>query len=281
MSTFTGVGPALDLDGPLPVAPKHRLLSVPGVLVEEGGGRWESGVKVDGYAAHAPSLFEPCSTGTFRVKDEGEAGPQPRFNPIAVYYPITCSTHGKSNAQVGRFIDMAEALLDATISFGVEKALSQGVALSTNPYLADTNLVDLASGSTVSPRVGLAYLENALGLTARAGILHATPAVTSRWFEDPQTDVVALRTSNGTPVSSGGGYIGANPATVAEGPDETVDWAFATGPVQVRLGKLERAVDSEVVDRGMNVVTARAEQVVLVEWDTALQVGVRIDWSLT
>ena len=281
MSTFTGVGPALDLDGPLPVAPKHRLLSVPRVLVEESGGRWESGVKVDGYAPHAPSLFEPCSTGTFRVKDEGETGPQPRFNPIAVYYPITCSTHGKANAQVEAFIDMAELLLDVTISFGVEKALSQGVSLSSNPYLADTNLVDLANGATVSPRVGLGYLENAIGLTARAGLIHATPAITSRWFEDPQTDVAVLRTSNGTPVASGGGYIGANPAGPPAGPADHIDWAFATGPVEVRLGALERAVDREVVDRGTNVVTARAERVVLVEWDTALQVGVRIDWSLT
>lgn len=280
MSTFTGMGPALDLDGPLPVAPKHRLLSVPGVLVEEGGGRWESGVKVDGYAAHAPSLFEPCATGTFRVKEEGETGPQPRFNPIGVYYPITCSTHGKSNASVASFIDMAERLLDATISFGVEKALSQGVAVSSNPYLADTNLVDLAGG-TVSPRVGLAYLENAIGLTGRKGLLHATPAIASRWFEDPQTDVENLVTSNGTPVAAGGGYIGANPAGTPAGPDETIDWAFATGPVEVRLGALDRAVDRDVVDHTINEVTVRAERVVLVEWDTALQVGVRIDWSLT
>ena len=37
MSTFTAVGPALDLDGPLPVAPEYRLLAAPEpeVVVEE------------------------------------------------------------------------------------------------------------------------------------------------------------------------------------------------------------------------------------------------------
>lgn len=275
MSTFTGVGPAGPIDGPLPVAPKHGLLTIPGVAVE-GAGTWETGLVVDGYATQAPSLWEPCATGTFRVKDDGDEGPKRRFNPIVVYYPISCSTHGISNP--GRIGERAERLLEATISYGVEKALAQGVLLSTNAYLGDGNLVPLA-GSPVAPKVGLRYLENAIGATGRKGLIHATPAVVAEWFGDPQTDADQLVTANGTPVVAGGGYIGTDPVSEPS-PATTVDWVFATGPVEVFLDKLERVEVAQAVDRSVNLASYRAEQVVLVEWDTVLQVGIRIDWSL-
>jgi hypothetical protein len=275
MTTFTGVGPAGSVDGPLPVAPKHGLLTIPGVA-EEGEGRWENGVVVDGYADHAPSLWEPCATGTFRVKDDGDEGPKPRFDPIVVYYPLSCSTHGMANPE--RIRDRADRLLEATLSFGVEMALAQGVTLSTNAYLGDGNLVALA-GSPVAPKVGLRYLENAIGATGRKGLIHATPAVVAEWFGDPQTDAVQLVTANGTPVAAGGGYIGTDPVSEPS-PATTVDWVFATGPVKAFLAELERIEVAQAVDRSINLASFRAERAVLVEWDTSLQVGIRIDWSL-
>lgn len=275
MSTFTGVGPAFSVDGPLPVAPKHGLLTIPGVA-QEGDGRWENGIVVDGYADHTPSLFEPCSTGTFRVKDDGEEGNKPRFDPIVVYYPISCSTHGMANPNVIR--DRTEKLLEATLSFGIEQALSQGVTLSTNAYLGDTNLVPLAGGA-VSPKVGLRYLEKAIGETGRKGLIHATPPVINEWFGDPQRDMPQLVTANGTPVASGGGYLGTDPVSQPS-PATTVDWVFATGPVEVFLAKMESLQVVEAVDRSINLATFRAEVAALVEWDTSLQVGIRIDWSL-
>ena len=86
------VGPALDIDGPLPVAPEYSLLSVPGVLVEGGGDRWMNGVIVEGYPEETPESWEPCSAGTFRVKAEGDSPRSPRFDPFGLYVPITCSS---------------------------------------------------------------------------------------------------------------------------------------------------------------------------------------------
>lgn len=278
MSEFTAVGPARNLDGPLPVAPPYRLLSLPGVLVE-GDSDWLNGVNVWGYPCDTPSLWEPCYTeGTFGTKLSDSTSPLPRFDSFVAYLPITCSTISGDPRDFAR---RAEAVMEATISWAVEKALAQGVQGSTNPFFGDSALTVLAAGS-VPVEAGLAYLENAIGATGRGGIIHATPAVIAAWgFEQVQTEGGVIRTANGTPVSSGGGYaypVGGGPQgeqAVAAGQD----WAFATGPVRVYVADGPDLVPSEYVDRTDNVITYRAEKFVLATWDTCLQAGVLIDWT--
>lgn len=295
--SVTAVGVHTDLDGPLPVARRFSLLETPGIVKEQAGPddtpRWMNGVVVDGYPAGTPKTWEPCSTGTTREKDdtavEGEVDPFPgsRFDPIAVYFPAYCSTHGMGSPRT--FINRVEAALDATLSHAVERALATGVQFSTNPFILDSNFTALAGGAAVSPQTGLGYLENAIGsLTGRQGLIHATPAINAAWgFGDainPSNDPVdepppalGLRTPNGTPVISGSGYIDAS----GPGPeDATEDWAFATGPVEVRFALIYDVDLADVIDRSDNTIVYRAERYVLVEWDQALQVGVLIDWSL-
>ena len=68
------------------------------------------------------------------------------------------------------FARRAELVLEATLSHGIEEALAAGVALSNNPFLGDNSLTALAGGAAVSPRIGLAYLDNAIGqLTGSPG----------------------------------------------------------------------------------------------------------------
>ena len=298
MST-TAVGITLDLDGPLPVARRYSLLATPGVVVEdnrdaEGEPRWMNGVNVVGYSEGTPETWEPCSTGTFRTKEDGEGETFSRFDPISVYFPNKCSTIGLSNARVQRMMERTELVLEATLATGVERALAEGVPGSNNAFLGDTDFVALASGAAVAPRVGLSYLENAIAqLTGRQGVIHATPATVTSWgfgdelnpSNDPITEAppaLGLRTSNGTPVISGAGYIGAHPQGSGglAGPGDTTEWAFASGPVEVRLGQGPEMEVHEVVDRQINQTIIRAERFVLYDWDRALQVGVLIDWSL-
>ena len=79
-------------------------------------------------------------------------------------------------------------------------------------------------------------------------------------------------------VSSGGGYRGAKPyGGAAAGPGEA--WAFATGPVRAWIHSQTRFDIKDVLDREDNDVTFRAERYALVEWDTALQAAVLIDWG--
>lgn len=290
MST-TAPGITLDLDGPLPVAREFSLLANQEVVKTDDNDRWLNGVRVVGYPAGTPSRFEPCSTGTFRVKDEtvGESFPGDRFDPIAVYFPVSCSTHGMSDAAIQKLIDRTEAALDATLSFGVEEALAKGTPLSPNPSLGDGNMTAPAGNTAVSPSVGFSYLENAIGETGRAGMIHATPAIVAALGvnylreEDPdgQDDSgdEELETANGTCVISGAGYIGTSPSGHTP-PSGTKEWAFATGPVEVRIEADRRVEVVESVDRSSNDIVIRAERFVLAEWDTVLQAGVLIDWSL-
>lgn len=278
--SITAIGPALDLDGPLPVARRHALLSAPAVdVVYDDSGRWTNGVNVIGYPDGVPRLWEPCSTGTFRVKEDGVEAPQDRFDPIAVYFPLPCSTLGMGDYDM--FARRAELALEATLSHGIEEALGAGVSLSNNPFLGDSGLTALAGGAAVSPSVGRSYLENAIGsLTGRQGLIHATPAVVSEWGEGlGLRDVDELRTRAGTPVVSGSGYIGIDPVGKTASA-ATKDWVFATGPVTVKISPFVTTSVDETVDTSDNSVIVRAERYVVVEWDTALQVGVLIDWSL-
>ena len=112
-------------------------------------------------------------------------------------------------------------------------------------------------------------------------MIHATPGTISAWnFVNLLTEGDVLRTANGTPVVSGGGYINTDP-TGLTGSDPAVgqEWAFATGPVRVYLGPGETLEVAEYVDHLDNVITYRAERYVLATWDTALQSGVLIDWT--
>jgi len=281
MSTFTAVGPALDLDGPLPVAPPYSLLKVPGVLQPPGseGGRWATGAVIDSFPVDTPFDWEPCSTGTFRVKEEGSESPLPRFDPFGIYIPLMCSSPsvgGRWEAWKSK----AEAVLEATQSWGVERALAAGVDGSTNPFLGDSN-VTVLGGAAGTPDVGLSWLENAIGATGRQGLIHASPAVAAAWGFNKLETGDALYTVNGTPVAVGGGY--ANVTVDGDDPGDGEDYAFATGPVEVRLSEAILLSDdiAESLDRSNNDVVIRAERYALATWDTALQAAVLIDWSPT
>ena len=277
MSTFTAVGPALDLDGPLPVAPRYSLLNAPGV-VQSTNLRVFNGVNVWGYPVETPSLWEPCSAGTFRTKEDDSTWDQPRFDGLVAYLPISCST---ITAAPEEFANRAERALAATLSFAVESALAKGVTGSTNPVLGDANLTQLGGG-TILPQAGLNFLENAIGATGRQGIIHATPGTISAWNyvnlltygED------GIRTANGTLVVSGGGYIDTDPAgKTGSTPASGIEWAFATGPVHVYLGDSPELRPVQYIDREHNEIVYRAERFVLPLWDTSLQSGVLIDWT--
>jgi hypothetical protein len=292
MSEFTAVGPALNLDGPLPREPEYSLLNTLRALardVEDGpsplsvvdsNNRVFNGVNVWGYPVDAPSLWEPCASGTYRDKVSDTDWDQPRFDGLIAYFPITCST---ITASPDTFAARAEAALKAKLSFAVEEALAKGVTGSTNPFLGDTNLTQLGGG-TVTAQAGLNYLENAIGETGTQGMILATPGTVSAWnFVNLITDENEegyAETANGTPVASCGGLINTDPVgKTGSTPTTGIEWAFAVGPVQVYLGMLDPPSVSEYVDRENNVITYFAERPILPLWDTSLQSGVLIDWT--
>jgi hypothetical protein len=274
VSTIEASGIRTDLVGPPPVAPPFSLLSTPGV-VQERDNRVFNGVNLIGYPDDTPSIWEPCQDGTFEVKAEGTDRPQETFDPFAVYIPVTCSTYGQSELPA-----MARAVLEAVESMGVEEVLATGLTGQANPFFGDAN-VDLPAGSTAqSPGVALSYLEEAIGLSGRRGMIHATPAVVAALQAFPVGgEVGQLITANGTPVVSGDGYQDVDTAFLAS-PGTTEDWIFATGPVEVFLGPIQIQDLFSSLDRSDNSVTFRAERFVLAVWDGVIQTAVLVDWSM-
>lgn len=280
----TTLGPPIYLDGPLPVAQPFSLLQA-ATIVPTDSDRLGVGGAVWPYPPGLPTSWDGCSAGTFRTKADGEGWELPIFAAFTVYLPITCSS---ITAHAPGFADRARAAFAATESFAVAYELARGHALPLNPFLTDANLTILNAGA-VTPDVGLSYLEQAIGATGRAGMIHMDPATATSMNGSggygldlrPTSGGVLRTTANGTLVAVDGGYIGANPslhAPAAAGQS----WAFATGPVQIRRGgDIEIIADNiaQSMDRASNEVTFRAERDYLVTWDVALQAAVLVDWT--
>lgn len=289
----TGVGPALAIDGPLPAPPAYNLFTVARPVSEEIGAdgqaleRWRNGVTLRGYPPALPEGFDPCSTGTFRVKGEGDVAPLPRFLPFTASLAEACT--GMGVGPWAEFQARANAALTATEAYALERQLAQGDPIPTNPYLGDSHLTILGGGA-VTPQVGLSYLEDAIAATGRAGVIHATPSVAAAWSALGYTvervgggnQGGSLRTvGNWTPVIVGYGYVGTDPASGAT-PAAGQSWAFATGPVVYgRSNELIPVPDTirEATDRELNDVVYRAERDLLAAWDGVLQAGILVDWT--
>lgn len=270
----TAVGITSALDGPLPSSPPQSLLNTPGVVQDAGRGldgerieidRVLGGANVWMYPAGCSQLWEPCLDGTYRTKSDESTQITARFDSFVVYTPITCSVFGMDNDALTRLGERAQTVLDATLSAGVEKALAGGVDSSSNPFFGDANVTELNSGTSVSPRVGVSFLEEWIGTNCRQGLIHLTPAVVAG-LPAPIREEFTLATANGTPIVSGMGYQDITTSDLSE-PDDTEDWVFATLGVNVFLGPTRIPVPKQAVQRDINLVTFLAETYVLAVWD--------------
>ena len=157
MSEFVAVGPARDLDGPLPLAPPHHSLLQDRRLMGEGrdaasGNECLNGVNVWGYPDGLPGPVGavlgrdvPREASGLRLAAAalrllrglpGES-PAPRSRPAG---PEDLRGEGRASAR-------------RHASPRVEEALAEGVAGSSNPFFGDAN-VDVVGGGSESPRTG-------------------------------------------------------------------------------------------------------------------------------
>jgi hypothetical protein len=260
-------------------------VTTPGTIIAEGDPHWRSGVVVDSYPEDLPESHNPCAAGTMRVKATGTDPPQPEFSSFTVVYPFTCSGIGLGNeagADLAR--SRVRQVFAATEGWEVERELAIGVSDATRPHFTLPGLATYPAGgvnTAVGPRESIGLLENAIGATARAGLIHADPATFMAWaaFDLVDTDGTRAYTKRGTTVIVGDGYIGAAPGSALTA-DEAYAWA--TGPVRVLRDEIEvLGPTAQVLDTQTNEVTFRAERNYVVYWDTALLAGVRVDRSAT
>lgn len=287
--------PPFVVDGPRPQPPRYRLLDVANII-EETDEHWQAGAQVWGYPEDVPYTWDPCSTGTTRSKSSTMTVSLPEFGTFVVIQNASCTARSIFSAQEPgesddtyqarmqqQFVDRALAVFQAAESYAVEREFATGHAQPLNPHLCDTNVTFPAGTGAVSPRVGLSYLADAVGATGRDGLIHAPPSVVVSWgLFRTYRDQNALFTVEGTPIAEGDGYIQVAPEP-RSAPGAGKSWAFATGPVDIRRGPpiIYPGNIAQALSRSDNTVTWRVERVYLVDWDTALQATVLIDWTLT
>lgn len=288
MTQATFGAPVL-IDGPIPQPPPYNLLTVATLLppsVDEDGGaaeRWAQGGTIRPYSPDVPSGFDPCSEGTFRSKGSGTTKATTTFGAFTAYLAETCTAFNIITPE--SYSARALASFAGVEAYAVEQQLMKGTYINTNPYLCDINAVFPVGFAALSSQAGLEGLENAIGATARRGVIHADPATITAWARDflVYEKSGRLVTVNGTNVVSGDGYIGAVPLAHNAPVGTRQSWAFATGqPVYQRSDNLILLPETirEALDRSDNSVTYRAERDYLVAWDGMLQAAVLIDRSI-
>lgn len=278
-----GYGPPVRLDGPLPQKRYSTLVDV-ATIVPEVDDHWMNGALVFPFPPDAGYVHDPCSSGSARTKRNGTAPDSPLFGAFTGYLPVKC-TAASVGADPAWFRDRAEQAMAAVEATIAERVLATAEGLdTTQPHLTDGNLDQLNGGAATPLTEALSLLEDAIADTGRAGVIHATPGLVAAWSMGgafANTGRPYLSTANGTPVVSGAGYRnvhpdgGSAPATVNE-------WAFATGPVQLRRSEIFTNPDqvAAAVARSTNDIEFFAERHMLVTWDAVLQAGVLVDRSL-
>lgn len=293
MATFTAVGPATTLDGPIPVPPPHSLVETLRLLPEEVWGellveveagarpRWLNGAGVLGYPSDLPLAWYPCDSGTYRTKSDASSFPVRAFDPFGIYLPIACSAMGWPD----NFEDRAEQALEAKQSYTIARTLASRPSGSDNPFFGAAGMVRPAGNTPVSPAIGIRYLEDAIGDTGLRGFIHITPPVGAalqpiRISDDPERD--PLVTAVGNVIVIDGGYADLDPEGSAAAPTATQAWAYATGPIALYLTDVFVTPEdmADALDTSNNDVVRYAERYVLPVWDGVLRAGVLIDWSL-
>lgn len=272
------MGPPYLVDGPRPLPPDYSLLATANIP-DTPDPHWQNGVEVWSYPPDLPHSWDPCSSGSDRVKAEGGTIPLPQFGAFIVYFSETCTTRSIRTPE--EFIARATTAFNATVSYAVEQEFALGTAMGLiNPYLTDTNL-DVLNGGAATPALeALSWLERAIATTGRKGLIHASPQIVTRWGDFRVKDVAGrLQSIVGTPVAAGQGYSGVE--ADGTGGVAGADWAFATGPVDIRRSGMRVYPEniSEALLRSENLVTYYVEETFAVDWDTVLQSGILVDWT--
>jgi hypothetical protein len=243
------------------------------------------GANIWPYPAALPMAEDPCATGTSREKAVPDAITLPApFPSWTAYLGDICT--GVSEQRFREMQGKTNAAFAARIGFALERQLVNA-EFAAAPHLGDDNVTLLNSGGATAAAVAVAFLEDAIAQTAQDGVIHVTPAVVGflggNHFRD---DRGTLRTTRGTPVAVGAGYVGSDTPTSGGTPDTAAgvgqSWLYATGPVMYRLGAqiiLHPETITQALDRSDNTVVYRAEQDAWVAWDTQLQAAVLADWS--
>lgn len=244
-------------------------------------GDWRNGFAYDPELCSTGYITSACNPGA-NDRALGATPADVEWDPYVIGAGVKCSTFGH---RARDWPGQARRALQAVAEFQVSRELWTGVQAAAeglpNRFLADVDNVDiLTEEGAVGLTHGLACLEQYLSdcNAGQRGMIHATWQVVTHWmrFGLIERSGSLLTTVHDTIVVPGAGYDGTDPnGNVGDGNV----WAYATGMVDVRR---DSDVDlfglpEDTIDRNLNDVEVRAEQLAVASWDGCCHAGIRLD----
>ena len=185
--------------------------------------------------------------------------------------------------------------LEAATQKALEVELWDGKAAlgdgNANLFLSKTSAATVAETGAFPASIALAYLEQAISdsPTGEGGVIHMTRDVAtilgSRILHKEESEGGPhLITRLGTPVVIGSGYSGNGPIGNANAAaSATNKWMYATGQVEVHLGKIEVVNDdlAQGVDATVNDMRIKAYRPAAVYFDPSIHYTVRVTLPTT
>jgi hypothetical protein len=219
-----------------------------------------------------------------------------RYVPFYIDVEDFASTFGlPGQDRFERVLKELEAVTQKALEFEYWTGTAARGLISTGPDVFDTNednmYLSKTGASTVpatgafAPHIALMYLEQAISEspTGECGVIHITRDIASylgsrliyKRGEDSYSGQVMTRL--GTKVVIGSGYTGGGPiGTAGAAPSATNKWMYATGKVEVHLGKSEIVnTTPEGVDATINNITIKAFRPAAVFSEPSMHFAVR------
>jgi hypothetical protein len=226
-------------------------------------------------AVSGGELFD--SEGLDRYKD---------YDPFYVEVEDFSSTFGLLG--VDRIAKIKKQL-EAGTQKAVEKELWDGVsataASNTNTFLASSDAEVVAAGAK-DAYMALYHLEQAISESplGEQGVIHMTRDVASVLgsritLGEGKDGGFFIQTRLGTPVIVGSGYSGNGPAGDENAAASISNkWVYATGPVDVHLGKIEVVNENlgQGVDASINNMRLKATRPAAAYFDPSIHYAVRV-----
>lgn len=237
-----------------------------------------------------------CNSSTqVSVVEDSDGSSYRSYYPFDIVTEYSCSTMGMPLGEVEELVKShAEACAQKALEYEFwTGSLAKEIAESDdwdsgtdgaypNRYLASSaaNDVTPTPGTGVRAKQAVALLEQALadcGCGSK-GTIHVTREVASVLNRNPKDGL--LSTNLGTHIIAGVGYTGTGPDGTDPGGTEV--WAYATGPVTVRLGDVvvTPGEKSQAVNIQDNTTKYYAQQPAAVTWDSCCHAAVLVDLSL-
>jgi hypothetical protein len=244
--------------------------------------RWMEGFAFRGELCPALQVFGPCSEPTTPDTDTSEVVV---VRPAGYRVLDTCST-----LEVGFDAARVIRLADAVASYAVARELWGGAGTQAepydvaayngqthNPYLADGNVTVLPNSGTTA----VTTEQDALGVLEQPArehtrgqqvFLHVPIRLVTRIGAQLRRVGNEIRTHTDAVVIADAGYPGTGP-----GVSPTGLWAYATGPVEARLGPVVATADRAVtINRATNERQVWADRMFAAAFDPCCQFGIQV-----